>query len=155
MPQITTVMQPWGSITGDLTEHLLHFRVSSLTIATNGHPQQIINGYLEPMDGTVDEDQVAGVAAETVTGDTSSTLCAVYTDPNILYANDADAVMAFADVGLTYRVLANSGQIDQSTGTLNSDQAFVLVRVDPYQENDMSAGLFKVYMSHWQSNSAV
>ena len=76
-------MQPWGSLAGDLTEQLLHFRVSANTIATLGHPQQLVNGYLEPMDGTVAGDEVAGVAAETVTGDTLSTKCAVYVDPNI------------------------------------------------------------------------
>ena len=152
MPQITTVMQPWGSLSGDLTEHLLHFRVSSLTIATLGHPQLLVNGYLEPLNGTT-ADEVAGVAAETVTGDTSSAVCAVYTDPNILYANDADGVLSFADVGQVFRVLTDTGQIDASTGTLSSNHAFVLVKVDPYQENDFSAGLFKVYTSLWSSNA--
>lgn len=146
-------MQPWGSLSGDLTEHLLRFRVSSLTIATLGHPQQLVNGYLEPMDGTVAGDEVAGVAAETITGNTSSATCAVYTDPNILYANDADGVLTFAAVGQSFRILANTGQVDASTGTISSDQPFVLVRVDPYLENDFSAGLFKVYTSLWSSNA--
>ena len=153
MPQITTIMEPWGSMTGDLTQQLLEFRVSSLTIATKGHPQQLINGYLEPMDGTVAGDEVAGVAAETVTGNTASAVCGVYTDPNIVYSNDADGVLSFVDVGQTFRILADTGQVDASTGAFSSNQPFILVRVDPYQENDFSAGLFKVYQSLWSSNS--
>lgn len=152
MANITTVMEPWGSLAGDLTEHLLHFRVSSLVTITKGYPVQLINGYLEPMDGTVADDDVAGVAAETVAGTTASAKCAIYTDPNILYANDADATLAFADVGKVYRVLADKGQIDGSTGLVQSDQAFILVKVDPYEENDFSAGLFKIYSSYWSAN---
>lgn len=150
MPYISTLMEPWGSIAGDLTEHLLKFRVSSLVTVTKGYPVIMKNGYLERVDGVVLED-IWGVAAETVKGNTTSAKCAIYTDPNILYANDADAVMAFADVGKVYRILASGSRIDQSTGVANTTQAFVLLKVDPYEENDMSAGLFKIYRSAFWS----
>jgi len=143
-------MEPWGSLSGDLTEHLLKFRVSSLITITKGYPVIQKNGYLEMVDGIVLED-ILGVAAETVKGTTTSAKCAIYTDPDIIYANDANGVLKFADVGKVYRVIANSGQIRQSSGVANTTQQFVLIKVDPYEENDMSAGLFKIYRSAWLS----
>ena len=152
MPNISGVFQPWGSLAGDLTEHTFPFRVSNGVTVTTGFPLIMVNGYLELANGTT-ADEIVGVAAETVVGTATSAKALVYTDPNLVYAADSDAVHAFADIGDIFRVVASGSTIDTSSGAGSSQQAFVLVKVDPYEENDMSAGLFKIYTNLWQNNS--
>lgn len=136
--------EPRGSITGDLTEALTNFIVSNGVTVTKGNAVSLVNGFVENLNGLVNED-LLGVAASTVKGTSASVEVGVYCDPNILFYNDADANLATADLGKIYRTLAGGAQIDGSTGAANSTQQFVLVGKNPDGDGDRSKGLFKPY----------
>lgn len=136
--------EPRSSITGDLTQALTYFRVSNGITVTKGNAVALILGYVENHAGTVAE-ELLGVAASTVTGTAASIEVGVYCDPNILYYNDADGSLAVADLGKVYRPTAGGAQIDQSTGSANSTQDFILVKNDPDGDQDASKGLFKPF----------
>ncbi len=139
--------EPRGSITGDLTQHMQEFVVSNAVVVTRGFAVTLVNGYLE-LCGT--NQPLLGVAAETVTGDTNSVKVQVYTDPNMLYYNDADGNLGQVnDVGQVYQV-SGSRRIDQSTGSDAEGAAlttyqFILVKTDPDSDSDLSEGLFKPF----------
>ena len=135
---------PQGSITGDLTQALTYFTVSSGITITKGNAVALTGGYVENHAGTV-ADRLLGVAAETVTGTSASNQIGIYCDPNILYHNDADGDLTIAYVGTCFRVTAGGTRIDQSTTTANSAIQFILVKRDPDGDNDASVGLFKPY----------
>jgi len=135
---------PQGSITGDLTEALTYFVVSSGVTVTKGNALSLVAGYVENHAGDV-ADRLLGVAAETVTGTSASAEVGVYCDPNILYHNDADGDLTIAYVGTCFRVTAGGTQIDQSTSAANSAVQFILVKRDPDGDGDASKGLFKPY----------
>ena len=135
---------PQGSITGDLTQALTYFTVSSGITITRGNAVVLTGGYVENHAGTV-ADRLLGVAAETVTGTSASLQVGIYCDPNILYHNDADGDLTIAYVGTTFRVTAGGTRIDQSTSAAESTTQFILVKRDPDGDGDASKGLFKPY----------
>lgn len=136
--------EPRGSITGDLTEAISYFKASNGVIITQGNAVTLVSGFVENLDGTVAQD-LLGVASETVTGTSASVEVGIYCDPNILYYNDADDVLANGDIGKVYRTISGGNQIDQATGSASSAQQFILVKRDPDGDQDASKGLFKPY----------
>ena len=137
--------EPRSSLIGDLTQNLQEFVVSNGVIATQGFALTLTSGYAE-LCGT--NEPLLGIAAETVTGNTSSAKVKVFTDPNILYYNDADGNLGQVDdIGKVYQ-LTGSRRIDQSAaaaaeGASLTTYQFILVKTNPDGDNDLSEGLFK------------
>lgn len=70
----------------------------------------------------------------------------VIIDPHMEYYNDADGDLAQAQVGTYYDLVAASDQIDQSSTTTYSAQ-FILMEIDPHNDNDASKGIFRLVES--------
>jgi len=146
--------EPRGSVAGDLTACLTYMKVGNTTVITAGNAVYMNAGFLENKTST---SLLIGVAAETVTGNTTSTECGVYCDPNILYYNDADGDLATIEQGLLFKTAFTAGKmkIDQSTaaanpGALRSTYGFVLIKRNPDGDADISKGLFKIHTAALQ-----
>lgn len=118
---------------------------------TKGLPVVLDAGFLEVGDAGK---PCLGIAAATVLGTSASAKCAVYCDPDALYFNDADDVLAYAKVGSAFQItstIKHTTKIDASTasdtytGGNHTAYQFVLLKVDPDSQNDMSNGLFKIH----------
>ena len=146
---MATFFEPRSSLDGDLTSSLMEFVVSNAVRVTKGFAVTLVNGYVELCSAN---QPLLGVAAETILGNTSSVKVAVYTNPNIIYYNDADGNNAQVnDIGQAYQV-SGSRRIDQSTGSDAEGAAlttyqFILVKTDPDGDGDLSKGLFKPFNS--------
>lgn len=149
----TQGFEPRGSSVGDLVQALTPYVVSSGILVTAGNAVTLVAGYVENLEAG---ERLLGVASKTVTGNSSSATVGVYCDPNITYYNDADGVLAQADVGKIYKTTTASGKmkIDQSEATTpavgavtSAAYAFLLVERDPDGDGDASKGLFKPYNS--------
>lgn len=118
----------------------------------------LVSGFVEILNGGEDDadELLLGVAAETVTGDSSSTEVGVYCDPNMTYYNDADGDLASADVGAIYCCTTTGNQIDQSSAETVLDYTtypFILVGTNPDGDQDHSKGLFKPYQTYLSPGS--
>jgi len=141
--------RPYGSLAGDLTQATFPFVVSNGIKITAGNAVNLVGGYLEncALNDTVG---VLGVAAETVTGNTTAgTTCGVFTDPNLVYYNTTQTLLELAQssVGKCFKIATQSGKqyISLTAGAVNSGYAFICLKINPDGDGDQTKGLWKIY----------